>query len=267
MSLDAYQTKNIPRQYPGRKEKSSNIFLLSLDDREHHMNYSIGICDDQIVQIQLASAYIQQIADNAQVPITITPFCNSAHLFAHLAEHPLDILFLDIDLGEESGITVAQHLVKEYPDLILIFLTGHREFASEAYDVDALGYVTKPVREEKIERTLHKAFTHAYGVKSQVMTPHLVITEENIKKRIPLSDILYIERVKPKTLIHTQIRVYQVYEPLSAIYERLDDQFIQVNQSEVVNKAEIYAVQGNTVILRDGRNLSIGRTFKKNFKI
>ena len=263
MSLDAYQTKNIPRQYPGRKEKSSNIFLLSLDDREHHMNYSIGICDDQIVQIQLASAYIQQIADNAQVPITITPFCNSAHLFAHLAEHPLDILFLDIDLGEESGITVAQHLA----DLILIFLTGHREFASEAYDVDALGYVTKPVREEKIERTLHKAFTHAYGVKSQVMTPHLVITEENIKKRIPLSDILYIERVKPKTLIHTQIRVYQVYEPLSAIYERLDDQFIQVNQSEVVNKAEIYAVQGNTVILRDGRNLSIGRTFKKNFKI
>lgn len=227
------------------------------------MEYKIGICDDEPIQLKVNYIYIKEITTRNQISVTVQSFCNSAQLFSYLKNQELDILFLDIDLGEESGITIAEHLAQEYPDIIIVFLTGHREFTNEAFDVEALGYVVKPINEQKLERTLNKAFTQAYGIKNRSNGSSLIITEENIKKKIPQPDILYIERIQAKSLIHTKKRIYQIYEPLTSIYERLDQNFLRINQSEIVNRGEIITIQGNTVFLQDGRQLSIGRTYKK----
>lgn len=227
------------------------------------MEYHIGICDDETIQLKVNHIYIKEIASRNQIQITSRGFCNSKQLFSYLQNHTLDILFLDIDLGDESGIDIASQIAVNYPDLIIIFLTGHREFTSEAFDVDAFGYLVKPINEQKLERTLKKAFTQVYGIKNRQSSASLIITEENIKKKINQSDILYIERVGAKSIIHTQNRIYQVYEPLTSLCSRLDSHFIRINQSEVVNRSEIETLKGNTVFLRDQRQLSIGRTYKK----
>ncbi len=227
------------------------------------MEYIIGICDDETLQLKVNGIYIKEIAARNQVQVILKAFRNSEQLFSYLKKQPLDILFLDIDLGDESGIDIAGQLALEYPDITTIFLTGHREFANEAFDVEALGYVVKPINEQKLERTLKKALTQAYGIKSRVTSSTLIITEENIKKKINQPDIIYIERVQTKSLIHTKNRIYQVYEPITALCERLDKNFLRINQSEVINRAEIATIEGNTVLLRDKRQLSIGRTYKK----
>lgn len=227
------------------------------------MEYIIGICDDESLQVKVNSLYIKEIAARNQIRVTLNSFCNSTELFSFLENHHLDILFLDIDLGEESGIDIAERLAQQYPNISVIFLTGHREFTNEAFDVNALGYVVKPINEQKLERTLNKAFTQAYGIKSRAVSSSLIITEENIKKNINQADILYIERVQAKSLIHTSKRIYQIYEPLTFLYERLDKSFLRINQSEIVNRKEIVTIRGNTVFLRDKRQLSIGRTYKK----
>ncbi len=230
------------------------------------MKYIIGICDDESLQLKVSSLYIREIAARSQVSIALNLFTGSGELFSFLEKHPLDILFLDIDLGEDSGIDIAGLLAEKYPNLILIFLTGHREFTNEAFDVDALGYLVKPIQEQKLERTLTKAFDQAYGLKSRAADARLIITEENIKKEIRQSDILYIERVQTKSLIHTAKRIYQVYEPLTSLCTRLDRNFLRINQSEIVNRSEIITIQGNTVFLRDKRQLSVGRAYKKSIQ-
>lgn len=227
------------------------------------MEYHIGIYDDETIQLKVNHIYIKEIAARNQIQITSRGFYNSKQLFSYLQNHTLDILFLDIDLGEESGIDIARQITADYPNLIIIFLTGHREFTSEAFDVEAFGYVIKPIDEQKLERTLKKAFTQVYGIKNKQTSSSLIITEENIKKKINQTDILYIERVHTKSIIHTKDRIYQVYEPLTSLYSRLDNNFIRINQSEIVNRSEIETVKGNTVILRNHRQLNIGRTYKK----
>lgn len=227
------------------------------------MQYNIGICDDESLQLKLNNVYLKEIASRNQHKINVIGFTKSAQLFSYLQTETLDILFLDIDLGEESGIEIAQKLSTQYPKIIVIFLTGHREFANEAFDVEALGYVLKPIDERKLERIFMKAITQVIGIKNKLNAACLVITEENIKKKINQSDIIYIERVLAKSIIHTKTREYQVYEPLTSLCKRLDHTFLRINQSEVVSAKEILKLEGNTVFLKNGKELSIGRTFKK----
>lgn len=227
------------------------------------MQYNIGICDDESLQLKLNNVYLKEIASRNQYKINVKGFTKSAQLFSYLQVETLDILFLDIDLGEESGIEIAKKLSIQYPKIIVIFLTGHREFANEAFDVEALGYVLKPIDERKLERIFMKAITQVIGIKNKLNATSLVITEENIKKKIIQADIIYIERVLAKSIIHTKNREYQVYEPLTSLCKRLDPTFLRINQSEVVSSNEILKLEGNTVYLKNGKELSIGRTFKK----
>lgn len=227
------------------------------------MQYNIGICDDEKLQLKLNNVYLKEIAGRNQYQVNIKAFMNSTQLFSYLQIASLDILFLDIDLGEESGIEIAQKLAATYPKIIVVFLTGHREFANDAFDVEALGYVLKPIEEQKLERILTKAITQVLGIKNKTNRPSLVVTVDNLKKKIIQDDILYIERVLSKSIIHTRNKEYQVYEPLTSICQRLDHTFLRINQSEVISSSEILKLEGNTVYLKNGKELSIGRTFKK----
>lgn len=227
------------------------------------MQYNIGICDDEILQLKLNNVYLKEIAARNRYDVSVKAFSCSPHLFSYLQKETLDILFLDIDLGEESGIEIAKKLSVRYPHIIIVFLTGHREFANDAFDVEALGYVLKPINEQKLERIFIKAITQVIGLKNKSEGSFLVITEENIKKKINQAEITYIERVLSKSIIHTAKREYEVYEPLTSLCKRLDNSFLRVNQSEIVSSRDILKLEGNTVYLKSGRELSIGRTYKK----
>ncbi len=227
------------------------------------MQYIIGICDDETLQLKINNIYIKEIAARNHINVIVKAFNNSSQLFTYLQKEPLDILYLDIELGEESGIEIAEKLTGRYPNIIVVFITGHREYTNQAFDVEALGYIVKPVDEHKLERNMKKVLTQVYGIKTRLSGSSLVVTEENIKKKIIQSDIIYIERLQTKSIIHTKTRNYQVYEPITSLCERLEKNFLRLNQSEVVNSKEILKIEGNTVFLRNGMQLTIGRTYKK----
>ncbi|MDF2587340.1 MAG: Response regulator of the LytR/AlgR family [Anaerocolumna sp.] len=228
------------------------------------MNYIIGICDDEILQIKVNGLYIKEIAKKNKFEVDIKGFESSRKLFHFLSENELDILFLDIDLGVDSGIEIATKLASLYPNIIVIFVTGHREFANEAFDVEAMGYVVKPVEALKMERVLKKAILQVTAIKNQKPVSTLVITEENLKKKINQAEIIYIERLQTKSIIHTKNKVYKVYEPITSLCKRLNQDFLRVNQSEIVNIHEIKEIKDNLVYLKNNISMSIGRTFRKS---
>ena len=93
-----------------------------------------------------------------------------------------------------SGIELATKLVAMYPQMVIIFVTGHREFTFEAFHIEATGYVVKPIDINKFERILLKAFHLVDGIKKTVKEIPFIITEENIKKKINQEEIIYIQR-------------------------------------------------------------------------
>jgi DNA-binding LytR/AlgR family response regulator len=190
-------------------------------------------------------------------------FKSGANVLRYLEKKPLDILFLDIDLGEESGIQIAAQLALKYPKLIVIFVTGHREFAGDAFEVEAMGYLVKPYDIKKMESILKKALLQVTALNHFDEPREIVITDENLKKKVNLADIIYIERQAARSVIFTKDKVYNVYETLTSLLERLGEGFLRVNQGEVVAAREIAEIKGNDVYLKNGKLFSIGRTYRK----
>ena len=228
------------------------------------MSYKIGICDDEILQIKINSLYLKEIAQKYKYDLEYHAFSTGKKLRTYLETNSLDVLFLDIDLGDETGIGIASWLAKEYPDMIIIFVTGHREFAEEAFEVEAVGYLVKPFDISKMENVLRKVMVQLSEKSAKEETEEIIITEENLKKKIVCKDVLYVERQQARSIIKTVQKEYQVYETITSLCERLGDSFIRINQGEVVNIKLIKESRGNTVYLKDGKQITIGRTYRKD---
>lgn len=227
------------------------------------MPYHIGLCDDEVYQIKINNLFIKEIADKNDYDMKCYGFQTGKQLKNFLMKNKLDVLFLDIDLGQDNGIEIATWLASDYPEIITVFVTGHREFAEEAFEVDALGYLVKPYDIKKMENVMKKVMKRLQADCESEEKYEIVITDENIKKKLDYREILYIERQQAKSIIKTKQKEYQVYETITSLCERIGDSFIRVNQSEVVNKSLIGEIKGNVVYLKNGMNMSIGRTYRK----
>lgn len=227
------------------------------------MPYQVAFCDDEVYQIKVNNLFLKEIASKNGYDFECRGFQSGKQLKNYLMSHRLDLLFLDIDLGDETGIEIAAWVAQNHPDVITVFVTGHREFAEEAFEVEALGYLVKPFDIKKMENVVKKAMALLEKGPVKKSTTEIVITDENIKKKIDCRDILYIERQQSKSVIKTQQKEYQVYETLTSLCERIGDAFIRVNQGEVVNINMINEIKGNTVYLKNGMEMTIGRTYRK----
>lgn len=227
------------------------------------MSVKIGICDDEKLQVKVNGHYIKEIAKRNSYDCELVGFTSIDQLFAYLMHNDLDILLLDIDMGGKSGIQAAVKLFHSRPDIVIIFVTGHREFACEAFDIDALGYILKPVDIQKLERALQKGIRHLSALHEDPSEAFLIITQENEKKKVYHHDILYIDRMQAKSEITTRTETYSIYESITSLAGKLTDHFIRINQSEIVNLLEISDIKGNTILMKNGVEKVISRSYKK----
>lgn len=145
----------------------------------------IGLCDDDKASLKIISTYLQKFMNEFEKEVRITLFTNGEEIIRYLDEEKhLDIAFLDIDMAGKNGIQTAYELKKRNRQLIIAFLTGHAEYALEAFEVEAAGYLVKPVNERKLKRLLVKSLKEAAAEQSRMKLSSLTVTDENIKKKI-----------------------------------------------------------------------------------
>lgn len=227
------------------------------------MPYQIGLCDDEVYQLKVNRLFLQEVAAKNGYDLEYHGFQSGKQLRAYLEKQPLDVLFLDIDLVEETGIEIASWVVRDFPHILIVFVTGHREFAEEAFEVEAAGYLVKPYDIKKLDNVMKRVMAQLQAPEESAESYELVITDENVKKKLDARDILYIERQQARSVIVTRQRSYQVYETITSLCERLGDTFLRVNQGEVVSISMIRDIKGNTVYMKDGKEITIGRTYRK----
>mgnify|MGYP003558029937 CR=1 FL=1 len=119
-----------------------------------------------------------------------------------------DIYFLDIEMGDISGIELAKRIRKEQGDSgkrsIIIFVTGFREYMEDAFDVNAYHYLVKPVKEEKFFTVLDRAWKDAAALEEN-SKKKILIKSSGISKNVFLKDIFYIESSNKRVVFHTKI--------------------------------------------------------------
>lgn len=231
------------------------------------MKYNIVICDQDCISLAIIKRYVELFCKQCNVVANIHCFSKADHtLNVFLHNNTVHIAFLDIDMDNTSGLDVAKELQIIHPKAILFFISSYNEYALAAFELLAFGYIKKPIDQVKFQLLFERALTLIGNMQYFTTDSFLEIVANKKCLKIRQSQIIYAEKIQQKTIIQTSIGRYEVYETISSIEKKLNDQFIRISQSVVVNRNEILVLERNCVYLSTGEEFIIGRTYIAKIK-
>ena len=169
-----------------------------------------------------------------------------------------DVVILDIQMPGRTGMAVAAALpVERRPEII--FVTAYEHFAADAFDVEAVDYLIKPVRLERLRQALERARRRRIERAAAATVGHapsdaavlqgdsdsdIVIPDPRGDRRVPIATIEWIEAAKDYVLIHTPVRSHMVRMTMSELERRLDpEMMLRVHRSAFVRRTAIKEVR------------------------
>ena len=218
------------------------------------MRYKIAICDDSDVDRQYILNIVNRWATVVGHIVHTETFSSAENFMFHYSqENDYDILLLDIEMGAMDGVTMAKQLRKNNDTLQIIFITGYSDYISEGYEVAALHYLIKPVKEEKLCTVLDRA---AEKLSKNEKVLNFEIGGEMV--RVPIYQIRYAEVFGNYVTIHALSDV-TVKMTLGELERQLDERFYRVGRSTIVNLTQINRVTKAEIKLNDGITVPIPR--------
>lgn len=170
-------------------------------------------------------------------------------------------VFLDIEMNGISGMETARKIREQNPEIPVIFLTSHMEYALEGYEVHAFRFLSKPLQQEKLEEAL-KAAEHC-GQWQEVLRVSTGKQEVLIKWK----DILYLKSENVYVRIVTKEEAWLIRGKLKEFLKRLPELFFcQMHRSYIVNLSYVHAYDGKNVVLEDGEILPVSGRKKEMFQ-
>lgn len=217
----------------------------------------IGICDDiSDARLALQSA-LERVLEPQRREAQFFAFSSGEGLLQWLAHHAgeLDLVFLDIEMGQLDGMETARRLRADDPDLQLVFVTGYAEYVFDGYSVGALGYLLKPPKPEQIEDILNRAQTAL----CRGMEHTFVCRNGDTHYRILVGRILYFFSDRRKVTCVTPEREYTFYSKLDQVAAEVGGGFVRLHQRYLARAAAVERVEGSEAVLADGTRLPISR--------
>lgn len=231
-------------------------------------NYRVAICDDEKYYRDELTCLLSTYENESGNKLEICSYTSGEELLAD-KDKIFNIIILDIEMNEKTGLEVAKDIRKYDDNVMILFATSHENYALGAYEVDALGYLVKPVSYTKLKKYLTKCIISIDYYYDNIAASHKYI-EIKVKHelvKIEINTIIYIEKSRNLSTIHTTDSTYTCYETLSNLHNRLDiNKFIYIHQGYIVNYSMILEVANNTVILKDYIELPISRKYYKSTK-
>lgn len=218
------------------------------------MKYKIAICDDSAADRAYVTNMVNHWSAVAGHAVHLDTFDSAESFLFHYAdESDYDILLLDIEMEAMDGVTMAKQLRKDNEAVQIIFITGYTDYIAEGYEVAALHYLVKPVKEEKLFSVLDRA---AEKIRKNEMVLHLEISGEMV--RIPVFQIRYAEVMANYVTIHAAEDV-TVKMTLGDLEKELDERFYRAGRSIIVNLTQISRVTKTEIKLSDGTVIPLPR--------
>lgn len=221
------------------------------------------IVDDEPLARQLLEGYISQLPG-----LHCLAACQSAvEAFGMLHEHKVDVMFLDIQMPGITGVNFMRSL-KNAPKVI--FTTAYSEYAVDAFELEAVDYLLKPITFERFLKAIQKLkpgndgpIDKAIAPVSQENAGHIFLKVDRRLIKVDLADIIYIEAYGDYLKVHTTALTYVTYMTFNKIEQLLPaGDFMRIHRSTMVNTACIRFIEGNFMRVGD-KDLAIGQSYRE----
>ena len=225
----------------------------------------IAICDDEQSMVQQNEEIVKSSLQACGIGYEITTYTQSNNLLCDVGEDNFfyDLILLDIEMPEMSGMELAGKVKEFLPNVKVIFITSHVEYAIDAYELSIFRYVPKENRRERLAAAVADA---AKLIELEAGQEYTIQTNNRLE-RIKYKDILYIVRDGKNAEITSNQGVSKVRKSLQQVYEELNtSEFIFIERGCIVNIIHIMKIQEGMVHLKNQEMLPVSRSHLQEVK-
>tara|TARA_R110002012_G_C11641697_1_gene610706 strand:- start:509 stop:1228 length:720 start_codon:yes stop_codon:yes gene_type:complete len=224
-------------------------------------NISCLIVDDEAIAREIIGTHLSRLSH-----ITVVASCSHAiEAINMLREHSIDLIFLDINMPEISGIALAKSIPSHTK---IIFTTAYRDYAVEGFELQAVDYLLKPISFERLLKAVNTYFdiyhtTTNEIIESTEVNPFMFVRSDRKMIKVEFNAIYYIESYSDYIKIHLKNETIVTRETISAVEVKLPvEKFLRIHRSYIV---AIQKIDGftNEYISINNNDLTISRSYKK----
>lgn len=225
--------------------------------------YKAIIVDDEPTAREILERHLQKIDK-----IAVVGTCkNAIEAFSVVNSQQIDLIFLDINMPEISGLSFAKAINK---DIKVIITTAYREYAVDGFDLQAVDYLLKPISLERLIKAINKFLGENIPLESQTKREILSVKNDFIFVRadrkmikVNFSDILYIESLTDYIKIHTKGKLIVTRETISGIETKLPQKnFLRCHRSFIISIDKINSFSNENIEINE-KMIPISRSYKK----
>jgi len=219
------------------------------------------IVDDEDLALNVLEKYIATIPT-----LKLAGRCDNAiEAITFLHTHEIDLLFLDLNMPELSGLEMLKTLQK--PPKVII-TTAYAEYALESYDYGVVDYLLKPIKLERFIKAVNKVVELSPKNSADTSSENTIegktifVKEDQTMYGVVTNEILYIEAYGNYLKVHTKDKTFLTRETMHHFSEQLpENYFIRIHKSFIINQRKIQRISGNIVHI-DEKEIPIGNTYK-----
>jgi len=228
--------------------------------------YTCYVIDDEEHAVEVLVGYIKRFPGLSLIGSNINPVKAVDEIVN--SKIKVEIIFLDVDMPEMSGLDVADIIGS---NSAIIFTTAFPNYAVQAFDKNTADFLLKPISFERFAKSITKV-QNILKLQKTAEPPkendHFFINPGARGKAIQLNylDTFYVEGLKNYIVIHTSDEKHITYMSMMEIEKALPtDRFFRIHKSYIINVDKIKSIDGNSVVLTSRVELPIGNSFKETF--
>ena len=224
----------------------------------------VAICDDE----KNIRSYLASLIRGQKAECEITEYASADEYLSGGMGH--DLLFLDIELAGLApgmdGMGMARQIrgMEQIKQPLIIFVTGYETYVYDAFEVEALGYLVKPVNEQKFAEVFNRAQDKILSETEQKKKT-LLIQYAGANKAIPLDHIYYMESRKHKVVLYTKDGEVEYYAKIGELEKELQGQFCRIHKGYLVNLSCVDEYSRTEIMLANGDKLPLSKYKYEDF--
>jgi DNA-binding LytR/AlgR family response regulator len=217
------------------------------------------VVDDEPLARKLLISYVESCHD-----LVLVAACATAmEARIKLREEKIDLVFLDIQMPQLTGMQLLQTLNTKPA---IVFTTAYRDYAPEAFEVDAMDYLVKPISQERFLKAVDKFYERFRSDKTSLgnkAEEAIFIRSDRVQHKVNRSMILYIESLDNYVKVVLRDKTIITRETITSLEKRLSPpDFVRIHRSFIVNAKHIQTLSQESVRMAD-KELPLGRAFKQ----
>ena len=220
----------------------------------------ICLVDDDSVQLDYFKLIIEKWANMQNINVDIDFYHSSEEmLFENPESYPFDMIILDIQMAKISGIELAKRIRETDKSIIIAFVSGMADYVFEGYEVQAIRYILKPIKQEQIFELLDLVKT-----KEVEREKFMVLSISGEKKKIRYNDIIYIESMGHYVVFHLEKDEIDYKYNISNLFDELsENNFVKTHRSYIVNLKYVDKITKDTCCLTGNIVIPLSRSAYK----